>query len=75
MANELPDLLSAAEAARLLRRHPRTLRNWRDEGRGPLAIRLGYKWAYPRVEIDAYLSDLMTQAREHRQPKIEECVS
>lgn len=59
--------LSTAEVARLLGRHPRTLRNWRDEGKGPLAVRLGYKWAYRRADIDAYLDSLAETAGNHWQ--------
>jgi Helix-turn-helix domain len=58
-----PDFLTTGEVAQLLRRHPRTLRNWRDEGKGPLAIPLGHKWAYRRADIEAYLDGLVAQAR------------
>ena len=63
LLNDASLFLSTGELARLLGRHPRTLRNWRDEGKGPVAVRLGYKWAYRRQDIDAYLDELMAQAR------------
>jgi hypothetical protein len=52
------DFLTAAETAQLLRRHPRTLRNWRDKGKGPLAIPVGHKWMYRRVDLDDYVAGL-----------------
>lgn len=55
------DFLSVKDVARLLGRHPRTLRDWRVKGCGPRVIRLGYKWAYPRAEVDAYLDGLTAE--------------
>jgi hypothetical protein len=66
LLNSAPLFLSTGELARLLGRHPRTLRNWRDEGKGPLAVRLGYKWAYRRQDIDAYLDSLAGTAGNGR---------
>lgn len=60
------DFLTTGEVAQLLRRHPRTLRNWRDEGRGPLAIPVGHKWMYRRVDLDDYVAGLVAQARSSR---------
>ncbi len=58
------DFLSVGEVAHLLGRHPRTLRNWRVEQRGPRAVRLEGYWAYPRADFEAYLSSLTAQAGE-----------
>jgi Helix-turn-helix domain len=60
--DDAPLFFSVGEAARLLGRHPRTLRNWRDEGKGPRAVRLGYKWAYRRQDIENYLDGLAETA-------------
>jgi hypothetical protein len=65
--DDAPLFLSAAEVARLLGRHPRTLRNWRVEGKGPHAVRLGHFWAYPRADFDEYLRILVEQAEEQCQ--------
>jgi Helix-turn-helix domain len=65
------DLLTTGEVAQLLRRHPRTLRNWRDEGVGPLAIPVGHLWAYRRADVDAYLDGLVAQARERQSARSE----
>jgi hypothetical protein len=72
LLNDAPLFLSTGELARLLGRHPRTLRNWRDEGKGPVAVRLGYKWAYRRQDIDAYLDSLTAKTADqpvHTQAK------
>jgi predicted DNA-binding transcriptional regulator AlpA len=55
------DFLSVKDVARLLGRHPRTLREWRVKGRGPLAVRLGGLWAYPRSDFDTYLQSLTAE--------------
>lgn len=39
--NGLPILLDTFEVARLLHLEPKTIRNWRAEGKGPRPIRLG----------------------------------
>jgi hypothetical protein len=62
--DDAPLFLTVAEVSRLLRRHPRTLRNWRVEQRGPRAVRLEGYWAYPRSDFEAYLDSLTAQARE-----------
>jgi excisionase family DNA binding protein len=64
LLNDAPLFLTTGEVARLLGRHPRTLRNWRDEGKGPVAVRLGYKWAYRRQDIDAYLDSLTAETAD-----------
>jgi hypothetical protein len=55
--------LSTAQVSRVLARSTRTLRNWRVEGRGPLAVRLEGRWAYPRAGVNAYLDGLSAQAQ------------
>jgi Helix-turn-helix domain len=62
--DDVPLFLSVAEVSRLLRRHPRTLRNWRVEQRGPRAVRLEGYWAYPRADFEAYLSSLTAEMVE-----------
>jgi hypothetical protein len=61
--------LSTAEVARALGRHPRTLRNWRVENTGPIAVKIGHKWAYPRSSVADYIDGLVAGAAQAR----EEC--
>jgi hypothetical protein len=69
LLNDASLFLSTGELARLLGRHPRTLRNWRDEGKGPVAVRLGYKWAYPRSSVADYIDGLVAQAAQAAQAR------
>jgi hypothetical protein len=62
--DDAPLFLSVSQVSQALGRHPRTLRNWRLEGTGPIAIKIGARWAYPRAEVESYLAGLMAQARE-----------
>lgn len=49
--------LTTAEAAAAIGVHPKTLRNWRSQGRGPTPTRLGKNQTLYRVsDIDAWLS-------------------
>jgi DNA-binding transcriptional MerR regulator len=52
---DLPELIKATEAARLLGIHPRTLQKWSDSGHAAAPIRLGpgqHRY-YRRADIDA----------------------
>jgi hypothetical protein len=48
-------LLSAKEAAALLRVHVNTLKNWRDRGVGPRALRVGRCIKYRSTDLALFL--------------------
>ncbi len=51
------ELLTEAEAARLLRIAPRTLRWWRSKGTGPPYVRLGRRVMYRRAAVLKWLEE------------------
>jgi predicted DNA-binding transcriptional regulator AlpA len=54
---ELNELLKPIEVARTLRISLRTLAKWRQHGKGPSCIRLGYnRIVYRRQAVDEWLS-------------------
>lgn len=59
------DLLTTAEAAKLLRVHPVTLATWRAKGGGPAYVKLGQNLRSPvryrRSAVVAYLDSRQTQ--------------
>lgn len=60
----LPDLLVAADVARLLGCSERQLRHMRARGQGPRSVKLeglGVRW--PRAEVEAYLEAASKAAR------------
>lgn len=48
-------LLNSMEVAELLGCHPQTLANWRKGGVGPLAMKIGRRWKYRKLDIDMLL--------------------
>lgn len=48
--------LSRIQAARILRRCPKTLRNLQNLGRGPTVIMIGDRPAYPLAELEAWMA-------------------
>ena len=52
----MPDVrrLTTKEAAKLLHRSPRTLEDWRSQGRGPAFIRDGQTVLYREPDIEAW---------------------
>lgn len=48
--------LSRTQAAALLDRCPKTLRNLQNRGLGPTVIMIGNRPAYPIVELEAWLA-------------------
>ena len=62
MRTTIDELLSPAQAAELLHRHPRTLTRWANLGYGVQPIRLGRKLAYRRQDIERFLDDLAEDA-------------
>jgi len=55
------DLLTAAEAAELLRVPPDTLRRWRSQRSGPPGIRLGRRVVYVRADCLAWVEEQKRQ--------------
>jgi hypothetical protein len=49
-------VLTAAQAAQVLGRHPRTLEEWRTSGTGPQAMKLGGRWHYDVNELAAFIA-------------------
>jgi len=48
--------MRTVEAAAYIGVAPKTLRNWRTLGKGPVAVRQGRLIAYRRVDLDTYLA-------------------
>jgi hypothetical protein len=45
---------------------PRTLQKWRQEGKGPLFVRIGRSIRYPKPETEAFLKSMLRQATDGR---------
>jgi len=50
-SNELPELLSAAEAAEFLNLSPITLSHYRCQGRGPIYRKHGWRIFYAKADL------------------------
>ena len=46
-----PEILTTEEAARLIRRHPKTLCKWARQGKVPGAVRDFGDWRFSRTEL------------------------
>jgi hypothetical protein len=44
------------QAAATLRLKPKTLHNWRSQGRGPTFVKLGSRVFYPTHDLEAYVA-------------------
>jgi hypothetical protein len=49
------DLVRASDAARVLGLAPKTLRNWRSDGRGPDFVSIGGSVFYPLASLNAFI--------------------
>jgi excisionase family DNA binding protein len=56
IADDLPELLTIAEAADVLRTPVATLRYWRHQGIGPRSFRLGRRVLYRRDDLRAWIA-------------------
>ena len=56
IADDLPELLTIAEAADVLRTPVATLRYWRHQGIGPRSFRLGRRVLYRRDDVHAWIN-------------------
>jgi DNA-binding transcriptional MerR regulator len=59
----VPELLTLAEAAELLRAPVATLRYWRHLGTGPRSFRLGRRVVYRRDDLHAWIDARRDQGR------------
>jgi excisionase family DNA binding protein len=48
-------LMTTEEVSAQLRISVRTLKRWRSQGIGPVPVRMGATWLYPRTNVDAYI--------------------
>lgn len=55
--------VSLPTLARMLDRHPETLRSWRKAGAGPPAQRVGGQWVYDMAEVAVWIQQQRTKAR------------
>lgn len=65
-----PEMISTEELARRWQMHPKTLSNWRVQGRGPVYVKLGGRNAtvlYRLVDIEAYERAGMRDPKKARQ--------
>jgi hypothetical protein len=51
-----PPALDEVEAAAVLGVHPRTLANWRSQGRGPRYVAVGRRRVYRISDLEDYLN-------------------
>lgn len=59
----LPEWLTTAEVAAIVRAPEPTVRYWRHLGRGPKGTRVGRRVLYKRSDVEMWLADL--EAAEH----------
>jgi excisionase family DNA binding protein len=52
------ELLTNAEVARILGITPRTLENWRQQGRGPEYLKDGKVVRYERAAVERYIASM-----------------
>lgn len=50
-----PEYLTTAEVAAILRVTINTLRQWRNEARGPRSFRVGGRVLYDRADLNAFI--------------------
>ena len=60
-AEPAPELLTIAEAARLLRAPVATLRYWRHLGTGPRSFRLGRRVLYRHDDLQAWVEQQLSR--------------
>lgn len=63
-------LLSTAEAAKVLRLGVATLHRWRKQGKGPAAVRLGYKVYYRPADLERWVEEQTQQPGQPRRGEL-----
>jgi excisionase family DNA binding protein len=53
----MPDYMTTAEVAELLRRPTETLRYWRWRGEGPPSFKIGRRVLYSRDDVERWIAD------------------
>jgi excisionase family DNA binding protein len=53
----MPDYMTTAEVAELLRRPVETLRYWRWRGEGPPSFKIGRRVLYARTDVEHWIAD------------------
>lgn len=53
---EVPEFLTAAQVADILKVSKQTLSYWRARDNGPMSERIGGSVRYPRIEFEAWLA-------------------
>ena len=61
----MPNYLTTAEVAELLRTPAETVRFWRHVGKGPRSFKVGRRVLYARDDVDAFIAE----AREASGPE------
>lgn len=56
------ELLNTKETAQLLRCSVRTLEAWRNQGKGPRALLIGYRWFYRRLDVENFIQQAVAEA-------------
>ncbi|GAB4680647.1 helix-turn-helix domain-containing protein [Mycobacterium avium] len=62
-ASELPEFLTTAEVAALLRVSPKTVVYWRNRGEGPVSEKIMGNLRFPRAEFEQWLTEQRESAR------------
>ncbi len=68
MADALPEFLTVAEVAEILKLNPQTIRNWIDAGKLP-AYRVGRRVRVGRLELETLIRDGRTSSAPTPPPK------
>ena len=53
----MPDYLTTADVARLLRTSAETVRYWRHLGKGPASFKVGRRVLYAREDVEAFIAE------------------
>ena len=67
--SDFDTVLTATEAAGLLKLSPRTLEKWRSEGVGPPVLRMGRRVAYARRDLVRWLAEQEARGRKESSVK------
>lgn len=51
----MPEYMTTAEVAELLRTAPETVRFWRWQGTGPRSFKVGRRVLYARTDVEAFI--------------------
>jgi excisionase family DNA binding protein len=53
----MPDYMTTAEVAELLRTSAETVRYWRHVGKGPASFRIGRRVLYVRTDVERFIEE------------------